>query len=446
MLGGVLRLLLVSLLFCSSGAFGTATTTISGPYRYPTQSAFDNMTGVVLDDGKAYLNDVAIGVTAHVSKVSDGDRWKYEIYHEDGTVYSPAALTFRADYNGGKDCFIGTVVFGQPIVDCGATSIWYTVAYQTWCKKPGPWKVDVRYIPGDGSPEQLFENVVPIVSTGPQVKVRASPNRIRPQVIGGGGIPNLSPGNTEITVSVTESGCPGLPVADAEIEIETLTVPGSGGHTHMKEQAGTGTFPSGTAIDSGKTDSGGNFQVKYTAGVVGLQERILVTARKDIAARGEPPNIVKSSGEAALAIAIPNLVPLLPSDNYEIYQSDAGKEAHLENNYGTPGLIIILWSVGGLWVDQQIASGVDPESVVKLSVNDMSLPNGGVFELCQSLKADCSHKSHEVGVDVDINAGTRMALDAAQIEALKKLFESHDPACRFIHNYHFRCEPVLTVK
>ncbi len=305
--------------------------------------------------------------------------------------------------------------------------------------------MDIRYAPGDGSPEQLIENPLEIVSTGPEVDVATASNRIRPKVIGGGGIPNLSAGSTGVKVEVNDSGCPNRPLPDADITIETRTVAGSGGHTHMGKQAGTGSFPSGNATETGITNEEGVFRTEYTAGVVGLKEQVIATARADVSAASEPPNIMESTGETELTIAIPDLVPLTPSSDYELYQSPTGQDTHRQNNYGTLGLVSILQSVASQWIEDRVAEGTPAAEVKTLSFNDMSLPNGGVFDLCKSLQANCSHVSHEVGIDVDVNVTNRMGLDHDETEALKFLFMKHEPSCRFIHKYHFRCEPALTV-
>ncbi|WP_303902188.1 penicillin-insensitive murein endopeptidase [Thiohalomonas denitrificans] len=275
--------------------------------------------------------------------------------------------------------------------------------------------------------------------------VATASNRIRPKVIGGGGIPNLSAGSTGVKVEVNDSGCPNRPLPDADITIETRTVAGSGGHTHMGKQAGTGSFPSGNATETGITNEEGVFRTEYTAGVVGLKEQVIATARADVSAASEPPNIMESTGETELTIAIPDLVPLTPSSDYELYQSPTGQDTHRQNNYGTLGLVSILQSVASQWIEDRVAEGTPAAEVKTLSFNDMSLPNGGVFDLCKSLQANCSHVSHEVGIDVDVNVTNRMGLDHDETEALKFLFMKHEPSCRFIHKYHFRCEPALTV-
>jgi hypothetical protein len=169
----MLRIGILLLVANISNAYAVASTSITGVYRYSTESAFNQVNGQPLIDGKAaYLNDYAIGSQVAVSNARDGDQWRWEFYHEDGAPGSSARLTFYEEYEGSRDCFIGYIMFHYPTIQCGSTSTWHEVANRTYCQQTGNWYANVRYVPGDGGPEQLFENPVDIVSTGPQVKVR----------------------------------------------------------------------------------------------------------------------------------------------------------------------------------------------------------------------------------------------------------------------------------
>ncbi|WP_217631931.1 hypothetical protein [Thiohalomonas denitrificans] len=42
------------------------------------------------------------------------------------------------------------------------------------------------------------------------------------------------------------------------------------------------------------------------------------------------------------------------------------------------------------WIEDRVAEGTPVPEVRKLSFNDMSLSNGGIFDLCQSLQANAA--------------------------------------------------------
>lgn len=100
-----------------------------------------------------------------------------------------------------------------------------------------------------------------------------------------------------------------------------------------------------------------------------------------------------SSENANINIAIPRLQPLPNSSEYHITVR-GGTDTHPDGTWGTSDTINKL---------EKIAKEYFNRSGRILSVNDLSLPDGGLFDL----KADWSppHKTHRTGTDADINRG-----------------------------------------
>jgi len=77
---------------------------------------------------------------------------------------------------------------------------------------------------------------------------------------------------------------------------------------------------------------------------------------------------------------------------HTVVRSPQSITAHPEGNYGTPGAIS---SITGFSQEYFLATGN------KLSVNDMSLPAGGLFDINDNWGTP--HSTHRVGTSVDIN-------------------------------------------
>jgi hypothetical protein len=222
-------------------------------------------------------------------------------------------------------------------------------------------------------------------------------------------------------------------------------VPGSGGHTHLGEQSGTGTFENGTTTTSDTSDPSGLVKAVYSSGLAGVEERVVAVATVET-----PNGVLTGEGEGSLVIKIPGLIPVLASEIIDLNQSPNGESAHAHNNYATPGMNALLQGVAWRWMQEQIDAGELPENRIKMSYNDMSLPFGGVFDVCGSMQPNCpsnqGHVSHEVGNDVDVNVYNVMDLGPAEREYLIMVFEGAGDlrhACRYIHDHHFRCDTVM---
>lgn len=440
----------------------SATTQLTGTYRYSTESNFRYLQSSTLIDGHALLNDYGLGIGASMFDAKNGDKWNFEIIRPDSI--SPRTIwtvKFLDTYDGKSKCFIDFGMFTYTRTSCNSSgNASYTAAQETYCQMKGDWKLQVRYTPGDGSAEQVYiADTVPVVSSGAKVRLSLSKSVINPKVVTGNA-PGMTPfdaGVTDLTASVTDSNCTNYPLSDRTITVTSTTVAHTGGHAHMEEQEGTGYFGDSSQTKSIDlvTDNNGKATTTYTAGRFGLEEQIKVQTDDLNGSTSESSRQLSINMKAAGV----NLIQLNPSVSlipaavdssdldYETYQTPSAAALHPdgENVYGTPKLIQIIQQMAhDLRAHRREATGQD--DVRLLSVNDMSLPNGGVFDLCADLTT-CSggggHVSHEEGVDFDLNNygghPTGQFDTYNDLDWLVRKAHQIDPSCWKVHNIHIRC-------
>ncbi|MEK7066282.1 MAG: hypothetical protein AAB965_01765, partial [Patescibacteria group bacterium] len=171
--------------------------------------------------------------------------------------------------------------------------------------------------------------------------------------------------------------------------------------------------------------------LSYTAGEVGGQEMLVIknTTNPD------------QEATAFVNVKVQGLIPLPSSPNYIVSSNDAN---HPSFTYGTPVLNGVINSVADEYKNV-ITSGT-----LKISINDMSLINGGLFDIGGTWSTP--HASHRVGEDVDINSlpidvNTKNPIPRNRqevkefISKIKPVFEVR-LGCEQIQEYksiHFRC-------
>lgn len=433
-----------------------STTTRVGVFRFVTAASFP-FSGIQINGGDALVGDDAVGFEVNITNAQDREGWLWKFFNPNGVLVVVSELIFFADgadlgLPGQKNCFF---FFGDPFATCGSKSLTSAIsAIVSRCSILGLFRIDLeRIIPPDRrARELLFSETFTLVPTGPGTpQVLLNPFFINPSVDGGGGppLPRIEAGETTVTVTVTDSDCPNIPLEKAKVTFSSKTVPGSGGHKHMGEQEGTGEFTLG--IKSGKTvfedtDLNGKVEATYTAGVAGLLENIEAVAEFNMI--GIPPIAKKSEkGKRILFIAIQfarpvagitfDLRPLPPSPaDYIQKQSAKGEAAHPQNNFGTRDVIEnrLPFIAQKFRDERRMGNG----KMGLLSFNDLSLPFGGVFDLNLQLNDAGDHKSHEIGVDVDIN---KVNLTDAEVDALTLIALRKN--CDFVHAVHYRCSRPL---
>lgn len=94
--------------------------------------------------------------------------------------------------------------------------------------------------------------------------------------------------------------------------------------------------------------------------------------------------------QVVVDVRVPNLEPLVAGDNHHVIRG--GTAEHPQGAYGTNDSVATLL---------EIASEYSKKSNSALSVNDLSLPAGGLFDIGSDWRLP--HGTHRQGEDVDIN-------------------------------------------
>ena len=155
------------------------------------------------------------------------------------------------------------------------------------------------------------------------------------------------------------------------VTLQVQEAANSGGHQHIGRPLGTFGSASGT------TDAGGNFRTIYTASLSGGSEIVLATTTGGLGAT------------ASLTVLVPGLSQLASGVRYNLVGATA---THPSNHFGTSTLNAALAAVA----DQYFASFSE-----RLSYNDMSLIQGGLFDI--SANWTSPHAFHREGRNCDIN-------------------------------------------
>jgi hypothetical protein len=189
-------------------------------------------------------------------------------------------------------------------------------------------------------------------------------------------------------------------------------VPNTGGHQHTND-----VRPSGTITPaSGVLNSEGELPFTYTAGEVGGQERLVFRVSGSA-----------EYGDAVILVSVPGLDRLGPSPDYYL---SGEKPTHPSNHYGANTLRQEIPKLA-----QAFKSSATLSSGGAISVNDMSLINGGVFDYTNNWGTP--HTCHKTGTSVDLDRVTvrnryriRLRNMARKINAL--LLENPQVNCRIV--------------
>jgi hypothetical protein len=207
------------------------------------------------------------------------------------------------------------------------------------------------------------------------------------------------------TVTATKDGAP---VPNHEIKLTTEFISNSGGHDHSDtipplsklgrfENTSTGDTGEGELITS--TDEDGELVIRYTATELGGE---LVISAQSVS--------TSTLVEDTMKVRVPNLEYLGTSDFFELVgapqfnnttndpcRSEASLTSlHNLGHYGVPEYNFAIRDLA-----QSFFIGNDS---TKLRINDISLSNGGIFDINNNWKAP--HNSHRVGTQFDLGIDT----------------------------------------
>ncbi|MDQ7773870.1 MAG: hypothetical protein RDU13_10135 [Elusimicrobiales bacterium] len=202
----------------------------------------------------------------------------------------------------------------------------------------------------------------------------------------------VPPGNS---ADIIARGPPGITLL-ASVE----PVPNTGGHQHTNHVRPAGTI----APASGVLNSEGEVPFTYTAGEVGGQERLIfrVSGSADY-------------GDAVILVSVPGLERLGPGPDYYL---SGETPTHPSNHYGTELLRGEIPNIARAYTDIYGAF---------LRVDDMSLINGGLFDVCGNWNTSgCprnpggGHSTHREGRNADF--GYHHLTNARRLERVPDMY------------------------
>jgi len=200
--------------------------------------------------------------------------------------------------------------------------------------------------------------------------------------------PSGTGGSPTSTVTVqTNPATQGLSV---NLSLNEIT--GSGGHINHG-----GTRPLGTlSATQGTTGPNGAFQATYTSPIFGGAVTIHASVATTSVDRAE-----------IMRVGVPGL-SLLGAGNY--YTLTGTTQVHPVNHYGTNTAVTNLPLIAS---DYRSAY----PTAANLPYNDISLINGGKFEIPGNWNAAADHQEHRMGINCDINYGPGQAIETAEQQA-----------------------------
>jgi len=191
--------------------------------------------------------------------------------------------------------------------------------------------------------------------------------------------PTSTGGSSTSTVIVqTNPATQGLSV---NLSVNEIT--DSGGHINH-----SGTRPLGTlSATQGTTDPSGAFQTTYTSPIFGGAVTIHASVATTRVDRAE-----------IMRVGVPGLSLLGAGTNYNLRQVDP---YHGDYHYGTAAAVASLPNIADAYKAEYYGTGAIPNDD-KLIMNDMSLINGGKFEIPGNWSATADHQEHRLGTNCDL--------------------------------------------
>lgn len=189
----------------------------------------------------------------------------------------------------------------------------------------------------------------------------------------------------------------------------------SGGHKHLTSNNTSppaGRVSNAPTSFSGTTDTTGRWEAPFTIKAGEFAGAYEITVKTDNLLPGSTPPLPFTSKRSTLTVGFPGMWRFIPSASD--YLEMTGYDSSIPNNcetsacdnhkdasyYGSLALHDFIRKLPGVF---QTATG----SSGKIRVNDMSLPQGGAFDIDGNWALK-KHISHRIGVDVDVNRNVRM--------------------------------------
>lgn len=405
--------------------------------RYETKDDYP-VNGILLPEGaEASRSNAAVGLSmvsitggGCVTPAPDGgcagykyfEKWTIEWYDPTNTLITSQTLTYQAfTTQATQNCWNGNPCNFAPIDGPNPLDL-FTAGMDLSCpKKLGTWTTKVFYQystdftnPTFSARRQIFSQTWQLMPLRDALKVSFDRTTIHPAVEAGtGGVkyPTIPPGTGTIVVSAYEC----IALGNVNFTLTPTVVPASGGHVH--EISGQDTPPlvdvAQFSATSGTTRSDGTaVPITVTTDNVGVDIRI-VASTPNIFPGTSAPAIPFTSPEYTLHIGFSNLVPFdadpayvattgshnnTPTDPYACGDPLDPKYQRCNNHrdlnlYANPRYVRFAKTFAAFYY-QQFGD--------KLRLNDMSLPEGGMFDLNGDFTTP-EHMLHRLGIEGDVS-------------------------------------------
>lgn len=186
----------------------------------------------------------------------------------------------------------------------------------------------------------------------------------------------------QVTVAVTDIN--NNPVPNYPFTLSAFVRPNSGGHDHNTNRP-TGKFihkADTVATFQDKTNSDGKAIYTYICSGFGGVDSIFVKGKTD-----------RDTSSTTILLQFPGLEELTSGDHYGLIgaHSQGATSEHEKNHYGMEDLVSEL---------KTLADTIYVQKGYELQINDMSLVNGGPFDITNNW--NCPHQTHRNGISADI--------------------------------------------
>lgn len=221
----------------------------------------------------------------------------------------------------------------------------------------------------------------------------------------------------------------GTPVAGNEVTIEEKWVDDTGGHMHDGDVCSDVSATEEIELDSNvrrkiKTEKGTVGKGKITAvtdengEVVIPKYQTPTVSGKWVLEASTTLNGETFSARDTIDVRVPDLVLLPDPHPGDGYTKIGGTDSHHgpqqnsvdDNHFGTQAVVDSLQSLASSWQALVTAVNTLHNRQTPVRINDISLPKGGLFDVCGDWSTP--HQFHRVGKDVDI----RTVADSSQLE------------------------------
>ena len=381
-------------------------TVVHGLYLYDSNPTFPRSGQPLAEGDSVSLNQYAIALEWSIEDAQHGQTWSQRFNAPGGgSLQFDVLFTFDAAQNRG--CVRITTIGSQTTVQTyclpDARSWDLTLSLHSRCSAAGTWTVGLLGPDAGASYARDFR----VHPTGTSLVLIYPPvlQTHLPQENPGGAsfAPAVPGGSANVAVAAVDSLCPNV-LIPARLRLQAEYDPASGGHTHQASASPTAEHMnrilpaplvfSGTGWDA----STGRFTAtdeiagaKITAGVA--------SCTIDWTGTLDPPG--EDKVEASTRIRIAETLVEMPSGTAYVLDGGLGQpcgqqefcDRHDANHFLTPALAVALDDFAQIYYAMTF-------DTYRLGFNDMSLVDGGVFDVNGDFKP--SHHYHRRGWDVDV--------------------------------------------